>query len=100
MSSELADFHPGTSHKHECARTRVSSGADCTGDCIHDLYAAAADLNRVVTRLRHEQDSIDRNARAYGWQVGHDGSEPPRALEMSPENPFLLPDWRERAGLA
>lgn len=46
----LADFHPGTSHKHECPKTRVSSGADCTSHCIHDLYAVAAAMDRELRK--------------------------------------------------
>lgn len=56
--AELADFHPGTSHKHTCAKTRVSSGADCQGDCIHDLFAVAQDLERQVSDL--ENDLMER----------------------------------------
>lgn len=97
--AELADFHPGTGHKHTCAKTRVSSGADCTEDCINDLFAVAQDTERVVNRLRSEQDNVDRNARAYGYDVAKSGGPPVAVLTLSADNPFIHPDWRERAGL-
>lgn len=37
---ELADFHPGTSHLHNCATT-TDSRHPCSLNCIHHLYAAA-----------------------------------------------------------
>lgn len=39
-------------------------------------------------------DEMDRNARAYGWEIGH-GQPLVRELEFSPENPFINPNWRD-----
>lgn len=98
---EVADFHPGTSHKHDCPKTRVSSGADCTENCIHDLYAVAEDQARVIARLRNEQDEVDRAARAYGWEIRNKFplSGPKEQVTFNDKNPFLHADWRKRAGL-
>lgn len=46
MGYELADFHPGTGHLHACAKTRVSSGADCGEDCANWLFTVAQDIER------------------------------------------------------
>lgn len=40
-------------------------------------------------------DEIDRNARAYGWDVGQ-GAPLDDQIESRPGNPFLDPKWRER----
>lgn len=40
----------------------------------------------------------DRNARAYGWEVGR-GRVMQEMIEYDPENPFLFSDWREQFGL-
>lgn len=35
---------------------------------------------------------IDRNARAYGWEVGR-GKTPAEVINMSRDNPFADPNW-------
>jgi hypothetical protein len=44
--------------------------------------------------LGTEVREIDRNARAYGWEVGRRGIAPPPAIASSPDNPFLDSGWR------
>lgn len=63
--AELADFHPGTSHRHDCAAT-VSSDNPCDKACIHDLYAVAEDAARPFEPpgLRELVESITYKA---GW---------------------------------
>lgn len=39
-------------------------------------------------------ENIDRNARAYGWEIGR-GAPLVDKIEYSPDNPFLNPNWRE-----
>jgi hypothetical protein len=39
-------------------------------------------------------NEIDRNARAYGWEIGH-GQVLAEVIEFSAENPFINPNWRE-----
>lgn len=39
-------------------------------------------------------EEIDRNARAYGWEVGR-GRSIDEVFESSPDNPFLDPGWRD-----
>lgn len=41
-------------------------------------------------------DSIDRNARAYGWETAKQDEYPPDGTELSPENPFIHANWRDR----
>ena len=36
---------------------------------------------------------MDRNARAYGWEIGH-GQPLTQVIDFSPENPFIDPNWR------
>lgn len=44
-------------------------------------------------------NEIDRNARAYGFEIGR-GKPLERELnEISPDNPFIHPFWRSRNGL-
>jgi hypothetical protein len=41
-----------------------------------------------------ELEEIDRNARAYGYEIGK-GKRLVRVMEdISQDNPFLDPDWR------
>lgn len=39
-------------------------------------------------------DEMDRNARAYGWEIGR-GKPMTRQMEMSPDNPFIQEDWKK-----
>ena len=47
-----------------------------------------------VDMLAPLMDEADRNARAYGWEIGH-GSPLVAVLDFSPENPFIDPNWRD-----
>ena len=42
-----------------------------------------------------ELESIERNARAYGFEIGR-GRSHAEAMEPSEDNPFLVKDWRLR----
>ena len=39
-------------------------------------------------------DEMDRNARAYGWEIGR-GREVVTNVEFSDDNPFKDPNWRD-----
>ncbi len=39
-------------------------------------------------------DEIDRNARAYGFEIGR-GQALAERIESSEDNPFLDPNWRD-----
>lgn len=41
-------------------------------------------------------DEIDRNARAYGWEIGRGHPLTDRIESTSEDNPFLRADWRDR----
>lgn len=43
-----------------------------------------------------EIEELDRNARAYGWEIGRGQPIGPQ-IETTPDNPFLNPDWRAAA---
>lgn len=45
-------------------------------------------LDRVKQFTRERESEIDRNARAYGWEVGN-GKEAKDVIEASPDNPYL-----------
>lgn len=47
-----------------------------------------------MTQLRPVLDEMDRNARAYGWEIGH-GTPMTDVIEFSEDNPFLDPNWRD-----
>ena len=51
-----------------------------------------------VDMLAPLMDEADRNARAYGWEIGH-GKPMAPVIDYSPDNPFLKSDWRNRADL-
>jgi hypothetical protein len=38
--------------------------------------------------------SVVRNAKAYGWEVGHQGIVK-RAFMASPDNPFVHENWEQ-----
>lgn len=40
-------------------------------------------------------EEVDRNARAYGWEVGKHGKLV-EITSLSPENPFADPNWRDK----
>lgn len=40
-------------------------------------------------------DEIDRNARAYGWEIGKGHPLVEQIEKMQPDNPFLNKNWRE-----
>lgn len=40
-------------------------------------------------------EEVDRNARAYGWEVGH-GRPLNERFDSDPSNPFLDPEWRNK----
>ena len=44
--------------------------------------------------IREELDEIDRNARAYGFEIGR-GQRLSEGIETSEDNPFLDPNWRD-----
>lgn len=41
-------------------------------------------------------EEIDRNARAYGWEIGNGHPLAERIEELSDDNPFLDKKWREK----
>jgi len=55
------------------------------------------------SRVRQVSDSqmleIDRQARAYGWEIGR-GRSMDEKIDASPDNPFLDPDWRDKHSLS
>ena len=48
-----------------------------------------------MEQLRPVFDEMDRNARAYGWEIGR-GKPLTQVLDFSPENPFIDPNWKEK----
>ena len=47
-----------------------------------------------MTQLQPHLDEMDRNARAYGWEIGK-GAPMLDEMTFSEDNPFMNPDWRE-----
>lgn len=43
---------------------------------------------------KDDLDEIDRNARAYGFEIGR-GRALAEGIETSEDNPFLSPNWRD-----
>lgn len=42
-----------------------------------------------------ELEEMDRNARAYGWEIGQ-GAKIDHMVDASEENPFLDVNWRDQ----
>ena len=57
-------------------------------------------VRSLVVEPRRRRDrilaEIDRNARAYGWEIGRGHPLVERIESTDPENPFLAADWRTR----
>lgn len=66
-------------------KTLMDAGLDdlCTGKAVDALVKDSYIME------------VDRNARAYGWEIGR-GSEIKPMIQMTDDNPFENPDWRER----
>lgn len=47
-----------------------------------------------MKQLQPVLDEMDRNARAYGWEIGQ-GKPLTQVLDFSPDNPFLYLNWRD-----
>lgn len=58
------------------------------------VLVALANVEIALLRL-DKLDEIDRNARAYGWEVGHGHPLTDKIESTSEENPFLRANWRD-----
>lgn len=47
-----------------------------------------------VRAVEAEREEVDRNARAYGWEIGRGHPLVEQIESTSEDNPFLSPDWR------
>lgn len=84
---------------HESVTTFRSSPAksvcdDC--DKVVQKVWVAVDQSVVTDEFI---TSIDRNARAFGWEIGRGADLSKPVTEMTTGNPFAFLDWRKRAGL-
>lgn len=62
---------------------------------LRDIYDVLIEVrDELRKRNADELREIDRNARAYGWEVGH-GQPLGRVLLSVDSNPFLMPGWRQ-----
>ena len=63
----------------------------------HKANEIAIDIERRRTmRETRDIEEMDRNARAYGWQVGRSGTFPTDVTETTDDNPFVDPNWRDK----
>lgn len=83
-------------HNHRTIYVQTWDGPDLT-----DVQVGTMDtpeLGVLVVELLNAHDrgviETDRNARAYGWEIGRRGLDPVAQVETSKDNPFLDPDWR------
>lgn len=49
----------------------------------------------TIIITQDQLDEIDRNARAYGFEVGR-GKPLERKIDFGDDNPFLDSDWRSK----
>jgi hypothetical protein len=91
----------------EAARGAITDALAAHGISVDDLAAENAALIRHAQALTASVqlsqaliDSIDRNARAYGYEIGQLGYGAddvlPDVVDSTPGNPFLSTDWRTK----
>lgn len=78
----------------------VSKGEKCWKELDHGGTMHHGDTHSWSMHLPVESEDvrlaeIDRNARAYGWEVGRGHLMVDRMEDCDPANPFLDPNWRE-----
>jgi hypothetical protein len=47
-----------------------------------------------MKQLKPALEEMDRNARAYGWEIGN-GQDLKDVIDVHDENPFLTSNWRD-----
>ena len=52
----------------------------------------------MTTPMNDREFEIDRNARAFGWEVGRGQPIATILRKISDNNPFMDPDWRDNIG--
>lgn len=52
----------------------------------------------VADKMLELMEEVDRNGRAYGYEVGKHGTIDHEIIS-GPDNPFIDSDWRERNGV-
>lgn len=68
----------------------------------HSVNRSIRDRLRSKRTLKRDPaiiEAYDRQARAYGWEIGA-GHPMAEKIESSLNNPFLDPNWREHHGLS
>lgn len=67
--------------------------AEVAGDLDHQVQCVE-NYDKALRVLRSVEE-IDRNARAYGWEVGRGHLMVDKMADCDPANPFLDSNWRE-----
>lgn len=62
---------------------------------IKDYYKYGL-TSHQMDKLSPLFDEMDRNARAFGWEIGRGHPLTDLVMECSPENPFLDPEWKSK----
>jgi hypothetical protein len=78
-----------------------AQGIEHIEDVHQTLRNLSVNIKAVSLELRERAKKtaeIDRNARAYGWEVGRGHPLAERIESTDPSNPFLAPDWHKNVG--
>lgn len=114
-SAECEDWNSetggnGGSRRHDCICAPMEAERLCANSyhgrrCVLDVghggtvHVSASDvawpMHLPVVSEAERLEEIDRNARAYGWEVGKGRPVTGEILMTSSDNPFLDPNWRE-----
>lgn len=94
-----------TTHGHQISGTiaeekRPESVARCGGpglcpQCSQEAIAARKPEANIPLDVRYFEE-LDRNARAYGFEVGRGHPLTEKLEYLSPDNPFMDREWRSR----
>lgn len=60
------------------------------------LTTAIENHDKLTRELAmRNQEEMDRNARAYGWEACRQGTLAENFTSLSEDNPFINPNWRK-----
>ena len=87
-----------TSHGHHISGTIKDDSipaqvARCGGPGLCSVCSRETVVAQAKQRIDLEE--VDRNARAYGWEVGRGHKLTADIKQTSPDNPFRHSNWRD-----
>lgn len=62
---------------------------------VEEAYKEVIKLISGFIFSEEELDAMDRNARAYGWEIGRGKPLAANIGDISPDNPFINENWKD-----